>query len=227
MTIDEFSSEFDTLLNSYSTKESLGVLEFDEYEKSVFLTKGQEEVVKSLYNGVNLQYNSFEKTEEVRSYLRNLIKTYRTSERVYDYVGVSNNSVFFKLPDDLWFITFESVDLSNSDCGSTDDIMVIPVTQDDYHRLKNNPFRKANRRRVLRLDSGKNIIELISKYDIYSYKVRYLAKPKPIILIDLPDNLSIDNISIKTECELNPVIHRAILDKAVQLAIQSKATTGK
>ena len=49
MTTEEFSNEFDTLLNSYSNTEGFGkttnTIELDEYEKSVFLTKAQEDVV--------------------------------------------------------------------------------------------------------------------------------------------------------------------------------------
>ena len=43
-----------------------------------------------------------------------------------------------------------------------------------------------------------------------------------IILVDLPDGLSINGVSTESECELNPVVHRAILERAVQLAIISK-----
>ncbi len=59
MTTEEFSNEFDTLINSYSISE---LLSFDEYEKSVYLTKAQEEIVEGLYTGKVLG-NSFEETE--------------------------------------------------------------------------------------------------------------------------------------------------------------------
>lgn len=60
MTTEEFSNGFDVLINSYS---GLGdSLNFDEYEKSVFLTKAQEEIVEGLYTGKILG-DSFEDTE--------------------------------------------------------------------------------------------------------------------------------------------------------------------
>ena len=71
--------------------------------------------------------------------------------------------------------------------------------------------------------NGNGIVEIVSEYNIDRYLVRYIARPDPIILTDLPDNLSINKVSEKTECKLNPVIHRAILEKAVKLAILSKA----
>lgn len=225
MTTEEFSNEFDVLLNSYSTIEEFGKIPstvgFDEYEKSVFLTEAQESLVRDIYSGRNLFGLSFESTEEARSYLRNLIKAYTTSEEV-NGTKLTNNSVLFKLPNDLWFITYESVDLGDSLYCDSKNITVVPVTQDELHRIKNNPFRGSGKRRVLRVDVGNNIVEIISRYSIYSYTVKYLSKPKPIILIDLPPDLFINDINKRTECELNPVIHRAILERAVNLALVSR-----
>lgn len=231
MTIEEFSNEFDTLLNSYATINQFGkvenpaTIELDEYEKSVFLTKAQEEIVIDLYSGKNPLGDSFEKTEEVRRYLSDLIKTYTTTDKKVGYVGLSKTSIFFELPKDLWFITYESAGLEDSrlECMNGEEISVIPVTQDDYFRISKNPFRGANKRRALRLDIGNGIVEIVSEYNIDRYLVRYVARPEPIVLTDLPDNLSINEVSTKTECKLNPVIHRAILEKAVQLALISKA----
>ena len=234
MTTEEFSNEFDTLLNSYSNIEVFGktpsTIELDEYEKSVFLTNAQEEIVIDLYNGKNPFMDSFEKTEEIRRYLSDLIRTYTTSTKEEGYIGLSNKSVFFKLPDDLWFITYESVNLKNTELGCIDGegILVMPITQDEYHRIKRNPFRGSNERRALRLDLSEKVVEIVSKYNIDTYLVRYLARPRPIILSKLPDNLSINGVNDKTECELNPVIHRAILERAVKLAIISRVpNTGK
>lgn len=233
MTTEEFSNEFDTLLNSYSKIEEFGkipsTIELDEYEKSVFLTSAQEEIVIGMYNGKNPFGDSFERTEEIRRYLSDLIKTYTTDKKV-EYTGLSKSSVFFELPDDLWFITYESVNLKDDGlgCMSGENISVIPITQDEYHRIRKNPFRGANERRALRLDLSGKVVEIISKYNVESYLVRYLSRPAPIILTDLTDNLSINCISVKTECELNPVIHRAILERAVKLAIVSRVpSTGK
>ena len=228
MTTEEFSNEFDTLLNSYSTTQAFGntpsTVELDEYEKSVFLTKAQEEIVIGTYNGKNQFGDSFESTEEIRRYLSSLIKTYTTTNKKVEYTGLSKSSVFFELPNDLWFITYEAVNLKDDGLGciNGENISVIPITQDEYHRIKKNPFRGTNERRALRLDLNNKVVEIISKYNIEKYLVRYLSRPAPIILTDLTDNLSINGISVKTECELNPVVHRAILERAVKLAIISR-----
>ena len=230
MTTLEFSNEFDVLINAYANEGAFGDnydknnLAFDEYEKSTFFTKAQEEIIIGLYNGKNPFGDSFEKTEEIKRYLSSLIKTYTTPVKETTYKGLSKHSVFFKLPKDLWFITYEAVDLKDDElgCRSGENISVVPITQDEYHRVGKNPFRGTNERRALRLDLDNQVVEIISKYNVESYLVRYLSRPAPIILTNLTDGLSINGISVKTECGLNPVIHRAILERAVKLAIISR-----
>lgn len=227
MTNEEFSNEFDILINAYSKKPNFGedsiLLEFNEYEKSVFLTKAQEEILLSYYNGLNNQYKSFEETEELRRYFSSLVKTYTTNTKLQIVDKISNNSQCFDLPDDLWFIIYEQVKLDQDEvnCLENETSVVTPITHDEFYRTYRNPFRTCNKRRVLKLDN-EGYSELISKYNITEYLIRYISKPTPIILVDLPDNLSIDNISNYTECSLHPKLHRIILDKAIQLALQSK-----
>jgi hypothetical protein len=230
MTNLEFSNEFDTLLSSYLQQQNLGIQDstaFDEYEKSVFLTKAQESIVVELYNGKNPYNDSFEKTEELRRYLEKLVITDIITDKESGYNGLSDSSVFYKLPDKLWFITYESVVLNDTSLGclNGERVIVIPVTQDDYWRISRNPFREANKNKVLRLDISDNIVELISKYNISSYLVRYIERPEPIILQTLNDGLSINNVSKETECKLNSALHRGILEKAVKLAVLSRTHT--
>ena len=225
MTTEEFSNGFDVLINSYSSSEPFepgqNSLSFDEYEKSVFLTKAQEEIVEGLYTG-KITGDSFEETERLRRYLANLVKTAILPCRKAPH-GLSDKSVFAVLPYDVWFITYESATLDgDSPCTNGKEIQVIPTTQDEYHRIKGNPFRKSNSRKALRLDVDEFRVELISEEDIRNYLVRYLSRPEPIILVDLPDELSINDVKTKTECKLNPGIHRMILDVAVNLAIKSR-----
>lgn len=212
----EFSSEFDILYNNIMSNAAPGL---NEYEKSVFLTQAQEQTVIEAYTGDN-NNSSFERTEEVRRYLSELVKTYITDTKESG-TGLSTNSVFFKIPDDIWYVTYESVKLldDNLGCKNGSEALVFPTTQDDYWRLSKNPFRGPSDSRVLRLDNNSNIIELISKYNINTYLIRYLVQPSPIILDDLSSyDMTINGVSEITECKLNPVLHRVILTRAVTLA---------
>ena len=222
MTNKEFSDGFSTLLNSFGITPNITL---DEYEKSTFLTNAQEQLIIDIYSGRNVIYGkSFEQTEEIRRYLSNLVETYETSTKVTGKLGLSQDSVFFEIPQDTWFITYEVALLKDSRLGCLDGIeaSVVPLPQDDLYRAKDNPFRGPSKDRVLRLDIKSDLAELISKYNVDKYLMRYISQPTPIILVDLPDGLSINGVSAESECELNPVVHRAILERAVQLAIISK-----
>lgn len=222
MTNQEFSNEFDTLLNSYSKDTQFGKVDsfaLDEYEKSQFLTTAQEQLVLEYYSGRNQYGESFEQSEEVRRYLSSLYKTEELEEsKDSSLKKLDSKSKFYLLPKDLLFITLEEVLLENS-CGEF--INVQPITQDQYSKTINNPFRGPSKNRVIRLDYNSNIVELISSKEISKYLMKYVSKPEPIILEDL-EGLTINGISNKTECNLHPSLHRSILNRAVRLALISK-----
>lgn len=217
MTNKEFSYEFDILYNNIMSNQAPGL---DDYEKSVFLTKAQEEIIINYYSGKNALLESFEKTEEIRRYLDTLVKS--------KYINVSSVGTEIFIPKklgteyhadittdkDVWFIVYEvAIDNKNNI------IPIVPVTHDELTRIIRNPFRRPTNNRILRVDTD-NKVELISPegVEIAKYGIRYIQKPKPIILSALPTGLKINDESAETPCELNSVIHRTILDYAVALA---------
>lgn len=233
MNVNEFSNEFEVLLNSYIVSSPFGLtnnpvsIEISEYEKSVLLTKAQEELVLELYNGKNPFRESLESTEEVRKYLEDLIETSILDTQETTGKGIDSRSVFYRLPEEVWFITYETATITGESlCGNTVQALVVPVTQDEFYHTIKNPFRKPNRNKVLRLDNADNIVELISEYPITKYLVRYLKKPTPIILTNLPDDLTIHGINTISECALHSGIHYQILDRAVRMALYNKGILG-
>lgn len=233
MTIQEFSNGFDTLVSSYSATADFGhetsrlSLAFDEYEKSQFLTIAQEELVVNLYTGNNSKGESFESSEEIRRYLANLVvdKNLKPITNTSGTpLGLSTTSKFFTLPDNpkVWFIIYEAVIISNGKCEGKTSMKVYPVRHDEYQNIKDNPFRGANDRRALRLDLSEGNIEIVCKYNVTDYYIRYIMKLTPIVLVDLSDGLSINGISNATDCQLHEALHHRILERAVMLALQSK-----
>jgi len=240
MTTEEFSNQFDVRLNTFSAtipfggESSVVDIVCDEYEKSVYLTKAQRDLVVALYTGRwGDSHDAFEQTEEVRRYLNKLIRTYTTDiSTSEDVEHIKTGSYFIQLPEDLMFIVFEQAKISDeeADCADGNIADVVATTHDYFHRQKRNPFRGPNMRRVLRLDSGlapngtsqDNTIELVSKYALGSYYCRYLSYPTPIVVATLPDGLTVDGTSKITECEMPKSVHEIILDNAVALAITDK-----
>ena len=202
MTLEELSDEFDVIVNSYDNSQSLV---FNEYEKSIYLTKAQEYIIKDLYR-------NYEGTEELNSYVKTLIKN-------KSYPIEDSTNIELDYPDNFLYILKEYANI-NTTCKSNNRVDVLPITQDEYNEVVGNPFR-GSKSKVLRLEENK--IKLITDLPIISYTMTYLSNPSPIILVDLPNGLTINNESKKsTTIETSESIHREILDKAVQLAIQSK-----
>lgn len=110
MNAQEFSNTFDTLLQPYITKESFSEqnnLAFDEYEKSIFLTKAQEQIVLELYQ-------ELEQSEEARKYLSNLIKTANFApigEQDESLINNTFKSYKVELRDTILFMIYEQCTL--------------------------------------------------------------------------------------------------------------------
>lgn len=243
MTTEEFSDAFDTLVNSAANVDNFGsidsTLKFDEYEKSYFLTKAQEEVVRELYTGKNRFGESFEKTEELRRLLNDLIVTHKQplSEENYNDLALTDKSYFVPILDNVMYIIYEAVRLKDDSLGCYNGtvINVQPITHDEYNKIKDNPFRGPTRYKALRLDTNDtkitdedvqstNYVEIISKYTCDEYIARYIKKLNPIILVDLNGtNVSIDGHTEKHDCELNSILHEYILERAVDMALRTKS----
>ena len=220
MDVQELSNLFDTLLQPYITKDVLGeqnTLAFDEYEKSIFLTKAQEQIVLELYH-------ELEQSEENRKYLSNLIKTGNyvpVGEQDETLINNTFKSYKVEIEDSVLFMIYEQCTLSDeNNCINNKIVSVVPTIHDDLDKVLKNPFKSPNNRKVIRLDFD-NKIELISKYNVSNYKIRYLKKPNPIILVKLED-LNIDKKQEVSNGETNPILHERIVQRAVQLAVQSK-----
>ena len=220
MDVQELSNLFDTLLQPSIVKDNFGeqnTLAFDEYEKSIFLTKAQEQIVLELYQ-------ELEQSEANRKYLSNLIKTGNyvpVGEQDETLINNTFKSYKVEIEDSVLFMIYEQCTLSDeNNCINGRIVSVVTIIHDDLDKVLKNPFKSPNNRKVIRLDFD-NKIELISKYNISNYKVRYLKKPNPIILVKL-ENLNIDKKQEVSNGETNPILHERIVQRAVQLAVQSK-----
>lgn len=212
MILNEFSWEFDVLYNNISNGNAPGV---NEYEKSVFLTRAQDQIVTELYTGTGIS-DGFDSSEQIRQYLNSLVKTISISENkqtlfnhpTYD---ITENKVLFIL----------NMYLKD---GNTK-IPVFPITYDEYNITIENPF-KLNKKRALGITSS-NSITVISKYEGKDYYlvVSYLSKPNPIILNNL-DGVTIDGQNQQsTIIDVPESLHFEIVKRAVQLALVANNAT--
>lgn len=227
-TVDEWNQAFNLYYNNIASDKAPGL---EPYEISKILTDAQEVVEVAVYKGTLGE--PFESTEEITSYLGTLVKQadcdLASIEEVNAAYKLTPESVLYKNPTDMLFRTWEGAKITVSGCGEKS-VRVVPTTQDDFWRTVKNPFRGPNARKILRFSyavdqtTGANnygntpYSELISKYPIVSYTVRYLKKPDPIILTNLSDGLTINGQSTAMTCKFPEALHQAILAEAVRMA---------
>ena len=239
MDLNQFSAQFDVLADSYrrfkdfDRKDAIDSLDFNEFDKSCFLTDAQEDLIREYYSGKGIS-DAFEETEETRRALAELVIHEEITVSDADASSVlTNHSYVFDLPSDLWYIVYEGavLDLEGSDAceealnGIGEGAVIIPARYDELHYLLNNPFRGPKGNRVLRLDKSGNQVELISiSHPVAKYVIRYITQPSPIILVNLPETLNIRGENTATECQLPTQLHQVILERAVANAVRSKLT---
>lgn len=225
MTTQEFSNEFDVLYNNIMSNQAPGL---DEYEKSVFLTKAQLEILKNYFNPKGNKYGQgFDENAKRQIDFSTLITVTKPTEYSPSggYVKFDDRSQLYKMPQDILLMLNETG--INTVDGVKRLISIIPMNYEEYARLMSKPWKQPLKNQGWRLFQSTNGVDFISevviKYNstLTDYKIRYVKRPKPIILANLADeyfNVSIEGLNTVTECELDPILHPEILQRAVELA---------
>lgn len=164
MTIEEFSNQFDILYNNITSNQAPGL---DEYEKSIFLTKAQDELIKAYFNPI------LNKTQEgydasPRRYVDFSMITkagiVQANEQIEDdpsrpltktNIYLDNNSfdsraykVLLK-EKDIMMILNEQLNVSRGDKPTT--LTVVPIDYSTYDVLMNKPYKRPLKHQAWRL----------------------------------------------------------------------------
>lgn len=217
MTTQEFSDQFDVLYNNIASNEAPGL---DEYEKSVFLTKAQDEVVKNYFNPKsNKLQEGYDGSQKRQIDFSTLTRTFTVSNFTSPTFDNRGKSFSFPANDRIMMIINEKLTVERNSNVIT--LTVIPIRFDEYDRLMSKPFKRPLKNQAWRLinNSTPNEAEIIAGYgdQIQTYTARYIRRPKPIILSNL-EGVKIDGETEAMTCELDPIIHEEILQRAVELA---------
>ena len=160
MTTQEFSNEFDVLYNNIMSNQAPGL---DEYEKSIFLTKAQEELVRDYFNSRNVKNAQGFDDNQKRQYdfstllssitLPDFIDTYRAlsvlSSATYNTIFDSRAKIYIA-PSDLFLVINESIEDSAKRRYS-----VLPISYDEYNRLMLKPYGFPLKRQAWRIISDR------------------------------------------------------------------------
>lgn len=259
MTTTEFSNQFDLLFNNISSNQAPGL---NEYEKSVFLTKAQDEIVKNYFQAEssgNTVKKGFDDTAIRQMDFSDLIMS-KTLEEENEEPDVDPRALVYKISKDdrVYIIINESLYLMANNKDGKLEVkgirQVVPIKYTEYMRLMSKPFKEPLKNMAWRIitkgregdaDVDKSTgdpttvdstvsskIEIVittadkKKYKkddgFIKYNIRYVRRPRPIILTDLSDtfgeDLTINGYNKAMTCELNESTHEAILQRAVELA---------
>lgn len=275
MTGPEFSDQFDVLFNNITSNQAPGL---NEYEKAVFLTKAQDELVKNYFlpqsNPKQAGFDDNQKRQMDFSLLMNThgatpIAGAGSTAEDYDPMGggadvYDPRGKLFQMPSDLFIPINESLRFvvktaSGSSATYTTKFQrqVIPLSMEEYTRQMSKPYKEPLKyqawrllvNNVIRSTSGSKdgkLAEIIAGHNdlkwlnattdeirLMQYVIRYIRKPKPIIIAPIDSyNVSINGQdgtnstyytqdiggNITNPCELDESLHEEILQRAVELA---------
>lgn len=233
MNAAEFSNEFDILYNNIMSNNAPGL---NEYEKSVFLTKAQNEIIKNYFNPKGNKYGEgFDDTQKRQIDFSSLetVAFFKLSAITTDnFFKDIQGAYYICIPSNVFFIVNEVVDVLDAD-NNLKRLQVIPLKYDEYTRLASKPYKQPLKNQAWRINTYvnagvgatwtdpitkrtywcKTMTLLIGhnniKDDNSKYYIRYIRKPYPIILEDLGD-ISIDGENV-------PYTHPYGLDSPCEL----------
>ena len=138
------------------------------------------------------------------------------------------NTKSITLPTKLMYAINEMVEVNRNNKKTL--LQVVPVKFDEYSRLMCKPYKRPLKYQAWRLTNN----DVVNKADIVvgpsdtliKYTIRYVRRPNPIIVSNL-DGLTIEGKDTATECELDPILHEEILQRAVELAKIAWTNTGQ
>jgi hypothetical protein len=219
MTANNMAEQFDILFDSLY---ELAAPAYSDSQKSALLTKANRKIFfESYYPLANKYRKGFEMDE---ASLRDLEQYIKPSNPVLDtdVVGVHKNGRYYILPSDFLYAIEEMATIT----GSTDEILVKPVTHNQYGINRKNPYKKPYSKLVWRMGISRLTqptgitaasnyrTELISDqsqvaHNVSSYRLRYLVNPSDIVV----DNTTPVN-------QRHSLLNDMLQDKVVALAVR-------
>lgn len=229
MTTQEFSNEFDILYNNIMSNAAPGL---NEYEKSVFLTKAQDEIVKAYFNPKGNKFHEGYDDSAKRQIDFSMLTAYSSFKVEQGAEGTLGYKTFLvPFISDALMVLNETIIVTRSSKNIV--LTIVPISYLELSRVMSKPYKYPLKWQAWRIigtstdligtDNIKAEI-IIGPNDTVnskneSYKMRYIKRPSPIILEDLGESgLSIGGKTVEQTCLLDPEIHHEILQRAVELA---------
>ena len=150
---------------------------------------------------------------------------------------IDPRSMVYSFPKDAYIVINEALYTTDKKI-----LQIVPLRYDEYMRFMSKPFKRPLKNQAWRLMNSGDVVgdkgaatkyvEIITnswnENEIASYNIRYVRVPKPIIVAPLGDDLTIDGEhGPSNQCEIDPILHEDILQRAVELAKIAWTATGQ
>lgn len=231
MTTSEFDVQFDIYYNNVTSNQAPGL---NAYEKSVFLTRAQLQLVQEYFNPrIDGTEGGFDGSPKRQTDFSSITITESLSDlgSPSNYVRIHPNSFIFKISQGGSGTYYSPLAILNEfvtvlkvvdGVNHYDNLTVKPLSFTEYQRVMLQPYKYPPKGMAWRIMNNGEYAEVISPTLIggtVTYNVRYVRKPGPIILEDLSTlGVTIDGETAVTNCELPEEMHQDILERAVTLA---------
>jgi hypothetical protein len=222
MTYRELSDAFDVYSNRYAEAKFATLLFFDEYEKSLFLTKAANEIVKEM-----LPF--YDKNEKIKKQLLTITRAVQISTQasVSNDTRLKKDSIVYELPEDVMYVVAQALRTSTGALL----MRIKPLQDDEAYYTFDNPFRSSTRGYAWSVgisDSTKKYTEVITSILAATspeYYLKYVCDVPAFVVTDDLLEASINGIStnanLDDEAPLN-ILHEKILDRAVSIGYMAK-----
>lgn len=226
---EERQIDFSMILRSavYDTIEYIPLVE-DEEAATPIILKTLQEVKKVLVKGegetpeLSTNYKideTFLKVIPGRTAVGKPTK-YTVIPFIDSFFDMRDNTKSIALEDGILMFINEYVEVTRNTNKAR--LSIVPVNYREYSRLMSKPYKRPIKNQAWRLldnsDGNKKAEIIVGPNDtIDRYVVRYIKRPRAIVL-DNFDDVSIDGVKTAQECELDPILHPEILQRAVELA---------
>jgi hypothetical protein len=204
------------------------------------------------YSNQNSQGQGFDDSERRQVDFSSLIKTATLTKSDDQTSVFDDRGIIYQMPPkivngspvdgttDVLFILNEKLIVTEGNpVTKKENYVIVPLNYKEYDREMSKAYSQPLKKQAWRLFQNQSAgfdvqSELIPIWDISEdltgedptktaiYKIRYVKRPDPIVLVNLPDGLSIDGVTTEQSCTLNPILHVDILNRAVELALTTR-----
>lgn len=198
MTVNEFNIQFDVLYNNITSNQAPGL---NEYEKSVFLTKAQSEIVKNYFLAShNVKQEGYMDSPKREHDFSSIIVTKTLNEPATSgdkYYYNNSKCVLFDIPSNVFMVLNEQLIEENKV------YTIVSIEYSEFSKLMKKPYKlplKGQAWKMNHYDVRREKIEGYHENVYYNqaefignftdvtkviYQIRYIKTLQPIILADI------------------------------------------